>query len=72
MDTQFTDEELAFQAEVRHFFADVIDENLRTKLAGAEASPSIKEDMLEYQRRLNARAGWPQAGRLSTVARTGA
>jgi alkylation response protein AidB-like acyl-CoA dehydrogenase len=63
MDTRFTDEELAFRAEVRQFFADTLDEELLEKLHGAEASPRLKEGMIEYQRRLNARGwmapGWP-------------
>lgn len=63
MDIQFNDEELAFQAEVREFFANVLDEDLLALLAGAEASPTLKEGMVEYQRRLNARGwmapGWP-------------
>jgi len=63
MDIRFTEEELAFQAEVREFFADVLDEELRKVLQGAEASPNLKEGMTEYQRRLNAKGwmapGWP-------------
>lgn len=63
MDTRFTEEELAFQAEVREFFANVMDEELLALLEGAEASPTLKEGMVEYQRRLNARGwmapGWP-------------
>jgi len=55
MDIRFTEEELAFQAEVREFFADVLDEELREVLQGAEASPNLKEGMTEYQRRLNAK-----------------
>ncbi len=34
MDTRFTDEELAFQAEVRNFFAEVLDEELKAMLHG--------------------------------------
>ena len=41
MDTRFTEEELAFQAEVRQFFAETLDEELRAKLEGAEASPNL-------------------------------
>lgn len=63
MDTRFTEEELAFQAEVREFFANIMDEDLLALLDGAEASPTFKEGMVEYQRRLNARGwmapGWP-------------
>lgn len=63
MDTRFSEEELAFQAEVRQFFAEVFDEELAAMLQGAEASPRLKEGMTEYQRRLNARGwmapGWP-------------
>ena len=63
MDTRFSEEELAFQAEVREFFANVMDEELLALLEGAEASPTLKEGMVEYQRRLNARGwmapGWP-------------
>ncbi len=63
MEARFTDEELAFQAEVRQFFATVLDEQLVQKLHGAEASPHLKEGMIEYQRRLNAKGwmapGWP-------------
>lgn len=63
MDTQFTQEELAFQAEVRQFFADTLDDELKEMLKGAEASPRLKEGMIEYQRRLNAKGwmapGWP-------------
>ena len=63
MDTRFTDEELAFQAEVRDFFSNVMDDSLQALLDGAEASANLKEGMIEYQRRLNARGwmapGWP-------------
>jgi alkylation response protein AidB-like acyl-CoA dehydrogenase len=63
MDTRFTDEELAFQGEVREFFANILDEELKAKLQGVEASPHIKEGMVEYQRHLNAKGwmapGWP-------------
>jgi alkylation response protein AidB-like acyl-CoA dehydrogenase len=63
LDTRFSEEELAFQAEVREFFANVMDEELLALLEGAEASPTLKEGMVEYQRRLNARGwmapGWP-------------
>ncbi len=63
MDTRFTEEELAFQAEVRQFFADVLDQELVALLSGAEAAPRLKEGMIEYQRRLNAKGwmapGWP-------------
>ena len=63
MDTRFTAEDLAFQAEVRQFFADTLDEELLASLHGVEASPNLKEGMIEYQRRLNARGwmapGWP-------------
>ena len=45
------------------FFADTLDDALRAKLGGAEASPNLKEGMVEYQRRLNAEGwmapGWP-------------
>ena len=63
MDTRFSDEELAFQAEVRQFFAEVMDDDLNAMLAAGEASPKLKEGMVEYQRRLNAKGwlapGWP-------------
>ena len=63
MDTRFTEEELAFQAEVRQGFAEILDDDLQAMLSGAEASPRLKEAMLEYQRRLNTRGwmapGWP-------------
>ena len=63
MDTRFSDEELAFQAEVRQFFADTLDDDLLAKLEGAEASPNLKDAMIEYQHRLNAKGwmapGWP-------------
>ena len=63
MDTRFTDEELAFQAEARQFFAEVMDDELKAMLDGAEASTQIEEGMIEYQRRLNAKGwmapGWP-------------
>lgn len=63
MDSRFSDEELAFQAEARQFFTDTLDDDLRTQLEGAEASPNLKEAMIEYQRRLNAKGwmapGWP-------------
>ena len=61
MDTQFTAEELAFQAEVRQGFAEVMDEELRALLAGGEAAKTLKEGMIEYQRRLNAK-GWMAPG----------
>jgi alkylation response protein AidB-like acyl-CoA dehydrogenase len=63
VDISFTDEELAFQAEVRQFFAEALDDQLKSKLRGAEASPHLKEGMIEYQHRLNAKGwmapGWP-------------
>ena len=63
MDTRFSDEELAFQAEVRSFFDEIMDHDLKTLLAGAEASSHLVEGMLEYQRRLNDKGwmapGWP-------------
>jgi alkylation response protein AidB-like acyl-CoA dehydrogenase len=63
MDIQFTQEELAFQQEVRQFFASALDEELKAKLHNAEASTHLKEGMEEYQRRLNAKGwmapGWP-------------
>ncbi len=63
MDTRFSEEELAFQAEVRQFFAEVLDDDLKVLLSDGEASPQLKEGMVEYQRRLNARGwmapGWP-------------
>jgi alkylation response protein AidB-like acyl-CoA dehydrogenase len=63
MDIRFTDEEIAFQAEVQQFFANVMDDELKAKLHGVEASPDLKEGMIEYQRRLNAKGwmapGWP-------------
>jgi alkylation response protein AidB-like acyl-CoA dehydrogenase len=63
MDVQFTAEELAFQQEVRQFFVDTLDDELKAKLHNAEASPDLKEGMEEYQRRLNAKGwmapGWP-------------
>ncbi len=63
MDTRFTEEELGFQAEVRQFFADILDEELLSKLHGAEASANLKDGMIEYQHRLNERGwmapGWP-------------
>ncbi len=61
MDTRFSEEELAFQAEVRESFANVMDEELLALLEGAEASPTLKEGMVEYQRRLNA-SGWMAPG----------
>ena len=46
MDIRFTAlEELAFQAEVRQFFANVMDDELKAKLHGAEALPNLKEAM---------------------------
>jgi alkylation response protein AidB-like acyl-CoA dehydrogenase len=63
MDTRFTEEELGFQAEVRQFFAEVLDDDLKTMFHGAEAATQFKEGMIEYQRRLNAKGwmapGWP-------------
>jgi hypothetical protein len=63
MDIQFNAEELAFQQEVRQFFADAWDEELRAQLHGAEASPNLKAASEEWQRRLNAKGwmapGWP-------------
>ena len=63
MDTRFSEEELAFQAEVRQFFAEVMDDELNAMLSGGEASLQLKEGMIEYQRRLNAKGwmapGWP-------------
>ncbi len=63
MDTRFTEDELAFQAEARQFFAEVLDDDLKAMLHGAEASTQLEEGMVEYQRRLNAKGwmapGWP-------------
>jgi len=63
MDTRFSEEELAFQAEVRQFFAEVMDDDLKALLHGAEAAQRLEEGMIEYQRRLNAKGwmapGWP-------------
>jgi len=63
MDIQFSQEEFAFQQEVRQFFASALDEELKAKLHNAEASTHLKEGMEEYQRRLNAKGwmapGWP-------------
>ena len=47
MDTRFSDEELAFQAEARQFFTDTLDDDLRAQLEGAEASPNLKDAMIE-------------------------
>jgi len=69
--TRFTDEELAFRAEVREFFDEVLDEELLEMLQGAEASPRLKEGMIEYQRRLNAKGwmapGWPVEFMMSSL-----
>jgi alkylation response protein AidB-like acyl-CoA dehydrogenase len=64
MDVGFTDQELAFRAEVLQFLAESFDDDLKYKLAGVEASPHLKQGMLEWQGRLNARGwlapGWPE------------
>ena len=63
MDLHFTMEELAFQAEVRQFFAEAFDDELDRKLLTVLASPELKETMNEWQSRLNAKGwmapGWP-------------
>jgi alkylation response protein AidB-like acyl-CoA dehydrogenase len=63
MDTRFSEEELAFQQEVRSFLDEAFDQELQDQLRGAESSPTLKEGMEEWQRRLNTRGwmapGWP-------------
>ena len=54
MDTRLTDEELAFRDEVRTFLAEAWDDELKAKIAD---HTSMKEGMIEWHHRLNAR-GW--------------
>src|SRR3954465_14215174 len=55
MDLNFTEEELAFRDEARHFFRTAIPESIRAKVAEGEGL--TRDDMITSQRILNAR-GW--------------
>ncbi len=55
MDLAFTDEELAFREEARHFFRTEIPQSIRDKVAEGEGL--TRDDMITSQRILNAR-GW--------------
>ncbi len=54
MDTRLSDEDLAFRDEVRAFFAEEFDEEMAKKVG---TTATMKEGMLEWQKRLNAK-GW--------------
>ena len=60
MDSSFSADELAFRDEVRAFFAEAYDEDLRTRMGRPE---SYKEAIIEWQKRLHAQGwiatGWP-------------
>lgn len=62
MDLQFTPEEHAFREEVRAFFTEQWDDEIKAKL-GDYGSPQIKEGFIEWQRRLYQKGwmapGWP-------------
>ena len=55
MDLNFTQEEIAFRDEARHFFRTAIPESIRNKVAEGEGL--TRDDMITAQRILNAR-GW--------------
>src|SRR3546814_10056294 len=55
MNLDFTDEELAFRAEVRSFLAESLPDDLRRKMI--DRRHLGKEDIVRWQRILNAR-GW--------------
>ena len=57
MDMHFTQQELAFQAEVREFFVEALDDDLKHRVHSALGSPELKDTMNEWHRRLNAK-GW--------------
>ncbi len=61
MDTQLTDEELAFREEVRAFLAEAWDDELRARVSD---TATMREGMIEWQKRLNAKGwmapNWPQ------------
>lgn len=64
MDTNLTEQDLAFQKEVRQFFTEAFDETMKRRLSGGlEGAPDLREGMIEWQRRLNAKGwmapGWP-------------
>jgi alkylation response protein AidB-like acyl-CoA dehydrogenase len=60
LDIAFSAEDLAFQQEVRAFFAEAYDEELQAKM---NTKASHKEGVVEWQKRLHARGwvapGWP-------------
>ena len=55
MDLSFTEEELAFRAEIRDFIKKSLPESIRTKMVDGHFTS--KEDMVTWQRILNAK-GW--------------
>ena len=63
MDLSFTDEELAFRAEARHFFRTAIPDTIRAKVAEGEGL--TRADMIDSQRIMNqhgwATVNWPVA-----------
>lgn len=54
MDTRFSEQDLAFRDEVRAFLAEAWDEELKARVGNLQ---TMKEGMIEWQRRLNAK-GW--------------
>ena len=60
MDTRLNEDDLAFQQEVRQFLAEAWDADLQAKVG---AIPTMREGMIEWQRRLNKKGwmapGWP-------------
>ena len=60
MDTRLNEDDLAFQQEVRQFLAEAWDADLQAQVG---AIPTMREGMIEWQRRLNKKGwmapGWP-------------
>jgi len=54
VDTRFSEQDLAFRDEVRAFLAEAWDEELKARVGNLQ---TMKEGMIEWQHRLNAR-GW--------------
>ncbi len=61
MDTSFSAEDIAFRDEVRRFFAEAYDDELRARLAAPE---TFKEALVEWHKRLYKKGwiapGWPE------------
>ena len=60
MDTSFSAEDIAFRDEVRSFFAEAYDDDLRARMAGPD---TFKDALIDWQKRLYKKGwiapGWP-------------